>query len=502
MANDTSIKFIPTSEPVLDGNEEKYVVDAIRTNWISAGGPYTKRLEEKFAEWLGVKYAVACSSGTTAIHLAIVALGLKPGDEIIIPDFTIICSASMPILAGVKPVLVDVDKYWCMDPTKIEEKITAKTKAIMPVHMYGNPANLPEIIKIAKKYKLKVIEDACAAQGATVGNKKVGSIGNVGCFSFYASKNVTAGEGGMVVTNDEKVANLVRILRSQAFEKPRFIHRMLGFNYRMTDLQAAVALAQLENVDKKVAKRREIAENYSKLLAKQTDFELPSDPPWGKSTFWMYGLILKETLGRSRENIFGVLAEKGIGSERFYTPMSKQPVFLQETDERYPDVSGKYPNSVKVGEKGFYIPSGLGLTLDDQKKVVKALLSLKIAGAELVNPSFTRIDDRGTFVEALNGETWNNISFGSMNKDAVMGNHYHKKTDVFFYVTKGSVEVKMIGVKNGKLKEKFILKQNEGVIFKTWYSHAIKFLEESNFVMGKSLKYDEKDPDTFKLAVN
>ncbi|MCX6706178.1 MAG: DegT/DnrJ/EryC1/StrS family aminotransferase [Candidatus Woesebacteria bacterium] len=368
--------FLPTSSPVLDGNEKRYVGECFKTNWISANGPFTQKLEEKFAKWIGTKYAVACSSGTAAIHLAITSLGLEPGDEIIIPDFTIICSASMPILAGLKPVLVDVDEYWCMDPTKIEEKITKKTKVIMPVHMYGNPANMEPILKIARKHGLLVIEDACAAHGAEVGGKKVGSMGDVGCFSFYSSKNITSGEGGAIVTNNEKVAQMAKLLRSQAFEKPRFFHRFLGFNYRMTDIQAAIAFAQMENVNKKVAKRREIAKNYTRLLKGVKEISFHPEPPWGKSTFWMFGILINKSFGRNRDEVIEMLNRKGIGAERFYYSMSQQPIFLKEKNSCYPNVRGKYPVSQDIARRGLYIPSGLGLSLSDQKRVVKELLSL------------------------------------------------------------------------------------------------------------------------------
>ncbi len=369
--------FIPTNVPVLDGNEKKYALDCFKRNWISAGGFYTGKLEEKFAQWEGVEYGVTCANGTAAIHLALAALNIGAGDEVIIPDFTIICSASMTILTGAKPVLVDIDKYWCIDPEKIEEKITSRTKAIMPVHMYGNPVNMEPILRIAKKHNLYVIEDACAAHGATVGRHKVGSMGNINCFSFYASKNMTTGEGGMVVTNDKKLSDKARLLKSHAFEKPRFIHRFLGFNYRMTDIQAAIGLAQLEHLTQKVSRRREIAANYMKLLKDTKDFELPSDPPWGKSTFWMFGLLVKPSFGRSRDEIMELLAEKGVGSERFYTTMSQQPVFIKGGDPRYPDVKGKYPVSQNIAPRGFYIPSGLGLTFAQQKFVVRTLLNLK-----------------------------------------------------------------------------------------------------------------------------
>lgn len=377
MRRSSSIPFLPTSEPVLDGNEKKYVLDCFKRNWISAGGYFTKQFEERFARWLGVKYAVACSNGTTAIHLALTALGIGPGDEVIIPDFTIICSASMTILTGANPVLVDVDRYWCMDPGNIEAKITSRTKAIMPVHMYGNPANMEKILAIARKHHLFVIEDACAAHGATVGRHKVGSMGDINCFSFYASKNITSGEGGMVVTNKKELADTVRLLRSHAFEHPRFVHRMLGFNYRLTDLQAAVGLAQLENIDKKVARRREIADRYAKLFADIVDIELPAEPPWGKSTFWMYSILIKPTFGKTRDEIIELLAKQRVGSERFFSPMSKQPVFLTGKDSRYPDTRGSYPVSDDVAARGLYLPSGLNITFDQQRRVVRSLVACK-----------------------------------------------------------------------------------------------------------------------------
>lgn len=368
-------KFIQTSVPVLDGNEKKYILECFKTNWISANGPFTKKLEEKFSKYIGTKYAVVCSNGTAAIHLALKALNIGKGDEVIIPDFTIICSASMTILSDAKPVLVDVDKYWCIDPSKIEEKITPKTKAIMVVHMYGNPANMEKIMKIAKKHKFFVIEDACAAHGATVNGKKVGSIGDVGCFSFYASKNITSGEGGMVVTNNKEIADKVRLFKSHGFEKPRFIHRIIGFNYRMTDIQSAIALAQLENIRKKIAKRREIAKYYIKLLKDIPQIEIHQEPPWGRSVFWMFGIVINDSFGRTRDEVIELLEEKGIGTERFFLPMSQQPIFNHEKDSRYPDVKGSFPISYRLGQRGLYIPSGLNLTKKQQKYVVDTLIS-------------------------------------------------------------------------------------------------------------------------------
>lgn len=370
-------RFLPTGAPVLDGDEKKYLLDCLRRNWISSGGYYTRKLEEAFAGWVGTQHAVTASSGTAALHLALAALGIGPGDEVIIPDFTIICSASMPILVGAKPVLVDVDEYWCIDPEKIEAAITRRTKAIMVVHVYGNPANMKAIHRIARAHHLRVIEDACAAHGAVSDGKKVGSIGDVGIFSFYATKTITSGEGGMVVTNNKALASRVRILKNQAFESPRFVHRFLGFNYRLTDLQCAVAYAQMAHADGNVARRREIANTYTRLIGECEDISTHRDPPWGKSSYWMFGVVIKKSFGRTRDEVMALLAKKGIGTERFFCPMSQQPVFRAGRDARYPDTSGSYPVSRELGQWGLYLPSGLGITLGEQRRVVRTLLSLR-----------------------------------------------------------------------------------------------------------------------------
>ena len=371
--------LIPTNEPILDGNEKKYVLETLDSNWISIGKK-TAELEEKFAEYVGTKYAVACTSGTTAIHLSLTALDIGPGDEVIIPDFNIIVSARMILITGAKPVLVDVDKYWCIDPGKIEEKITKRTRAIIPVHIYGNPANMDEIMKIARKHKLFVIEDACAAHGAQVNEQKVGSIGNLGCFSLYTSKTVIAGEGGIVTTNDKKLADKIYSLRNQGFGlENRFRHEHLGFNYRVTDLQSAIALAQVEQIDKKVQRKRDIAKNYQDLLQNIKEIEPHSNPPWGKSGFWMYGIVLKDSFGRTPSEVKYLLKERGIGSEYFFTPMSKQKIFIKGDSRfsNFPDIRGEYPMSNYFSDRGLYLPTGLGITRKTQKLIIKNLLDLR-----------------------------------------------------------------------------------------------------------------------------
>ncbi len=369
--------FIPTGEPQLDGNEKKYIRNCFSRNWISQG-KQVETFEKKVASYVGVRCAVAVSSGTAALHLALLACGIGPGDEVIIPDFSIIVSASQPILVGARPVLVDVDKSWCIDPKKIEEKITKRTKAIMPVHMYGTPANLIEIKKIAKKHKVTIIEDACAAIGSKVGGRPVGSIGDIGCFSFYATKTITTGEGGMLVTNNHGIANLARLLRNQAFESIRYIHHRLGFSYRMTDFQAALGNAQMEQIAKKIARKKEIAKIYDRLLKNSSDIELPKKVAWGETVPWMYGILVNKTFGRERDEIIILLKKRGIQAQRFFEPIHLQPVFEKQIDKRYPDIRGRYPVATDLGKRGLYLPTGLSITEKQQRYIIKTLFSLKI----------------------------------------------------------------------------------------------------------------------------
>lgn len=370
--------MIPVYEPLLDGNEESYVLDCLKTNWVSSAGKYIALFEEKFADYCGAEYAVACNSGTAAIHLALAALGIGPGDEVIVPSFTIIACANMVILTGAKPVLVDVDpQTWCIDTKKIEEHITSRTKAIMAVHMYGHPCDMDSILEVAKSYGLFVIEDAAEAHGAEYKGRKTGAIGDVGCFSFYGNKIITTGEGGQVVTNNRQIADQARLLRNQAFEEPRFVHRFLGFNYRMTNIQAAIGLAQCETLDDKIDRKRRIAQLYSDLLGEQPDLTLPCEASWAKNVYWMYGVLLEDSFGRSRDDVMRLLQTKGVETRAFFYPLHKQPVFVDGSHPSYPDVSGSYPVSEDLSARGLYLPSGPGLTTDEVKEVVSKLLECR-----------------------------------------------------------------------------------------------------------------------------
>lgn len=369
--------MIPVCEPVLDGNEHKYVSECLATNWISSQGSYITRFEEKFSSYCGARVGVACSSGTTALHLALVALGIGRGDEVIIPDFTLIVSANVVILAGARPVLVDVDREtWCIDPAKVEERITPRTRAIMVVHMYGHPCDMRRIMEIARRHRLYVIEDCAQAHGAEVEGRKVGTFGDAGCFSFYGNKILTTGEGGMLVCNDKEIGARARLLRDQGFEEPRFVHHVMGFNYRMTNVQAAIGLAQTEKVEEKVARKLEIGRLYTTLLQGQPDLTLPVNAQWAKNVYWMYGVVLGEGFGRSRGEVMGRLREAGVDTRAFFHPMHRQPIF-QGRDERLPDVAGQFPISDWLGDHGLYLPSGLSLTRTQIEEVAEKLLACR-----------------------------------------------------------------------------------------------------------------------------
>lgn len=370
---------IPVSEPLLDGNERKYVLDALDTNWISSAGKYITGFEDTFAAYCGVKYGVACSNGTTAIHLALVACGIGDGDEVIIPDFTLIASANMVILAGAKPVLVDVDRQtMCIDVNLIEEKITERTRAIMPVHMYGHPCDMDPIMALAEKYKLWVIEDGAEAHGTEYKGRRVGSLGHSAAFSFYGNKTLTTGEGGMVTTDNQELADKMKMLRNQAFEHPRFVHHHVGFNYRLTNLQAAIGLAQAEKAQAKADRRREIAAMYTALLKEVPGITVPYEAAWARSTFWMYGVLIdEEKFGRSKQEVVRLLNDAGIDTRDFFYPMHKQPVYRNGSDPRFPETSGSYPVSSYLYDHGFYLPSGLGLTSSDIEVVVEELVKLR-----------------------------------------------------------------------------------------------------------------------------
>jgi perosamine synthetase len=369
---------IPVWEPVLDGNEERYVQDCLETNWISSLGEYIRRFEELFAVYCDVPHGVACSSCTTGLHMTMVALGIGPGDEVIIPDFTLIVSANTVIQTGARPVLVDAHpKTWCIDPARIEEKVTPRTKAIMAVHMYGHPCDMEAVSAVAKRHGLLVIEDCAEAHGAEIRGRRVGSFGDAACFSFYGNKILTTGEGGMVLCSDAELARKLRLLRDQGFEHPRFVHRVMGFNYRLTNVQAAIGLAQTEKITEKVEKKREIARWYMEAFSGSPDVELPWEAPGVKNVYWMYGVKLGDHYPQGRDAVMAELRQKGVDSRAFFCPMHMQPVFQRGGDPRLPDTRGDFPVSEDLWKRGLYLPSGLGLTRDQVQEVAATLLECR-----------------------------------------------------------------------------------------------------------------------------
>jgi len=344
----------------MKGNEEKYVLDAVRTNWISSSGKYISKFEEEFAKFCEAKYGIAVSNGTTALHTALRALKIGPGDEVIVPNFTMIASASSVCHSGAMPVFVDAEpKTWNIDPEKIKEKVTKRTKAIMPVHLFGHPCDMDRIDEIAKKYGLKIVEDAAEAHGAEYRGRKAGNLGNMAAFSFFANKIITTGEGGMIVTNDENLRDRCRSIRDQFFGIERnYIHNEIGFNYRMTNLQAAIGLAQTEKAKEYVEMRRRNHSLYKKFLGGLEGISLQEEEPNAKNVYWMNAVVINPKItGISRDNLMSKLKEKGIDTRLLFKGMNYQPSLRDFGC----DCSGNYPVSDFLSDNGFYLPSGSGL---------------------------------------------------------------------------------------------------------------------------------------------
>ncbi len=366
--------MIPVCKPWLAGKEREYVNDAIDTNWISSSGKYIEKFENDFSTYCGSRFGVACSSGLAALHLACVAIGLKYGDEVIAPTFTMAATINAIIFTGAKPVLIDCDKdTYCIDVNQIESKINSHTKAIVPVHIYGHPCDMNKIMELAKKYNLYVIEDAAEAHGAEYNDKKCGAIGDIGCFSFYANKVLTTGEGGMCITNNKEFADKMKKLRNHAFDVPRFVHNEVGFNYRITNLQAAIGCAQVENVQMLVDARRSVGLKYNERLKNTPGLILPIEKPYAKNVYWMYGVVLDEGINISREEVVQKLKEKGIETRNFFIPMHKQPAYYNKTVENSPDCNGSFPISEFIGERGFYLPSSSNISDEELNFVCEQL---------------------------------------------------------------------------------------------------------------------------------
>ncbi len=371
--------MIPVSEPSLDGRELEYVTECLQTGWISSSGRFIGEFEESWAAYCGRRYGIAVCNGTVALQLAVAALDLGPGDEVIMPSFTIISCAMAVVYRGAVPVLVDADPAtWCMDVSQVAARITPRTRAIMPVHIYGHPVDMDPLLDLAEKHGLAIIEDAAEAHGTEyLSNRgsapewrRCGGFGELSCFSFYANKLVTSGEGGMVVTDDEALAKRLRLLRNLAFiPEQRFLHEELGFNFRMTNVQAAIGLAQVERIGETVERKRRIGARYLAELACVPGIRMQAERAWARSVWWMNGLILEKESGHTAASLAQGLAALGVETRPFFLGMDRQPAL------RSRGLFGgeEYPVTTELADMGLYLPSGVGLSEEHQTTVITAV---------------------------------------------------------------------------------------------------------------------------------
>lgn len=365
-------EFIPVNQPLLDGKEKQYLNECIDTGWISSEGPFVKEFESALAARVDRKHGIAVCNGSMALEAAVAALGIGPGDEVILPTFTIISCAAAIVRAGAIPVVVDCHPHtWNLDTTQLEAKITPNTKAIMVVHIYGLPVEMDPVLELAHQYGLKVIEDAAEMHGQTYHGKPCGSFGDISTFSFYPNKHVTTGEGGAIVTDDDQLAERCRSLRNLCFQpQQRFVHQELGWNLRMTNLQAAVGLAQLERLDEFVRRKRNMGRRYTELLADVPGLELPVPrTDYAENIYWVYGVVLQESVPFDAVEAMRRLRQHDIGTRPFFWGMHEQPVF-----EKMGLFGGEScPVAERIARRGFYLPSGLALTQEQIERVAGAL---------------------------------------------------------------------------------------------------------------------------------
>lgn len=363
--------FIPVNEPLLEGNELAYVTECLRTGWISSEGRFVRSFEEKFSERIGRGFGIGVSNGSDALELAVAALELTPGDEVILPTFTIISCASAVVRAGATPVLVDSDPVsWTMDPVDIRKKITPRTRAIMVVHIYGLPVDMEPVLQLARDHGLRVIEDAAEAIGLTYNGRPCGSFGDISAFSFYANKHVTTGEGGLVAVDDPALDRRCRSLRNLCFGEQRFVHHGLGWNMRMTNIQAAIGLAQLETLDRAIDRKRRMGRRYAELMKDIPGLRHPAaSVPGAENVYWVYGLVLDESVPFDAREAMQRLKSMGIDTRPFFWPMHEQPVFQAMGFFK----GERYPVAERLARRGFYVPSGLALTDAQMDRVADAV---------------------------------------------------------------------------------------------------------------------------------
>ena len=362
---------IPVAAPVLGGRETEYVLECLTTSWISSNGRFISEFERAFAAYCGAKHAIATNNGTSALHLALVALGLQPGDEVIVPSLTYIATANAVRYCNAKPVFVDNDVHtFNIDPEDIVDKITRHTKAIIPVHLYGHPVDLDPILKIARDYGLFVVEDAAEAVGAKYKGRTIGGHGTCATFSFFGNKIITTGEGGMVTTNDDELAEKLRLFRGQGVDpKRRYWFPVVGYNYRMTNIAAAIGLAQLEQIDAHLQSRRAVAEGYNQRLAHLSDrVALPITENWAEHAFWMYTIRLQDSVTKQRDRVIDEFEAHGIETRPVFYPMHILPPYRN-------DGQGSFPRAEVCGARGINLPTHGRLTEQDLDRVAISLES-------------------------------------------------------------------------------------------------------------------------------
>lgn len=364
-------RFIPVAEPALVGNEKKYVLDCLESTWISSNGKYIQQFEEAFAKFCGVKCALSCCNGTVALHLALLALGVGPGDEVIVPTLTFVATANAVSYCGATPVFVDSEiETWNMDTSLLEDLITPRTKGIVVVHIYGHPVDMDPVLAVARKHGLFVIEDAAEAHGAEYKGRKVGSIGDIATYSFYGNKIITTGEGGMVVTSNRELACRIRQLRAQGMDSHRrYWFPVIGYNYRMTNVAAAIGLAQLEKVNWHVTRRREIATQYARCLGDVPGVRFQAEKPWARNVYWMTSVVLDEQWP-DRDLVMEKLADAGIETRPFFYPMHTLPIYCKSARGQ------DYPISEKVAARGINLPSSAKLTEEDVGYICDQLIRI------------------------------------------------------------------------------------------------------------------------------
>jgi perosamine synthetase len=358
-------EFIPISKPALVGNELKYVTDCVQSSWVSSVGAYVQRFEEAFADFCSTEYAVTCSNGTTALHLALLALGVKPGDEVIVPTLTYVATANAVVYCNAVPVFVDAEpETWNMDPEQVEALITPRTKGVIVVHLFGHPVNMDPIMEIARRRGLFVLEDAAEAHGAEYKGRRVGSIGDAATFSFFGNKIITTGEGGMVTTNDRAIAKEVRRLKNHGMDPQRkYWFPTIGYNYRLTNVASAIGLAQLEKIDWQLEQRRKIAYWYKEFLMDVPGLSWQAEKEWARHVWWLFTVVMDEKVLVGRFELLAQLKAHGVEGRQIIYPITQLPPYCDHAQQ------GHFSVADRTVDRGIHLPTWAGLSRDDVRYV-------------------------------------------------------------------------------------------------------------------------------------